>query len=264
MIPLWILTASAQTQGLSPSGQTQESAAPAVTPAAAIAILTSASNALSGGTPLSTVVMTGNASYTAGSSRDSGPVTLEASGFFDSRCTLQLSSGARTEIQQQWSGSWSGPDGVPHAMALHNLMSSSSWFFPPLLVNGWLADTYSSISVVGSEERNGIAVHHLRCARALQTPTDGVTAQLVANAGTMDLFLDSATFLPAAIEFNIHPDNNEQQNIPVRIEFSDYQAAGLGKAPFRIQKFLQNTLLLDITISSVNLNAAIPSTDFPL
>ena len=91
-----------------------------------------------------------------------------------------------------------------------------------------------------------------------------MTTALIQQASAMDLYLDSTTYLPVALEFNTHPENNALQDIPVRIEYGDYRAAGTGKAPYRIQKYLQGTLLLDIAVSSVAVNPGIPSTEFSL
>lgn len=233
------------------------------TPVPALA-LASANAALTGGAPVTGAVLTGTVSYFAGSDEETGAVTLEASGFFDSKLTLRLSGGDRTEIQQPWSGAWAGADGVQHSWPLHNSLASSAWFFPALLVEGWITQPSFSVSSVAAEQRNGIAVQHLRCVRILPDAADALTTAHVQRAGAMDLFLDSATFLPVALEFNTHPDNNALMDIPVRIEFSDYRAAGSGKAPFHIQKYLQNTLLLDISLTSVDLNPVIASSDFTL
>jgi len=38
-----------------------------------------------------------------------------------------------------------------------------------------------------------------------------------------DLYLDSTTLLPAAMTFNIHPDDNALLDIPIEIHFSEYR-----------------------------------------
>ncbi len=230
----------------------------------ASAILAQASSALTGGVPVSSAIETGTVAYTAGSDDENGPVELETSGYFDSKLLMHLNNGDKLEILHQDAGVWAGSDAVRRPLAMHNALTSAPWFFPALLVNGWITDKSFSVSSLGTEERNGVTVQHLRCLRVLPGQIDATTMGLIQKASAMDLFLDSTTLLPLALEFNAHPDNNELQDIPVRIEYGDYRALGSGKAPYHIQKYLQGTLLLDIVVSDVNLNAAIPPTEFNL
>ncbi len=52
---------------------------------------------------------------------------------------------------------------------------------------------------------------------------DSPGAPTFAHLTQVDFFLDSTTLLPAAITFNIHPDNNALLDLPVEIRFSDYR-----------------------------------------
>ncbi len=81
---------------------------------------------------------------------------------------------------------------------------------------------------------------------------------------TVDLFIASDTHLPLALEFMWHPDEDARRNIPVRIEFADYRSASGVNVPFRIRRFLQNTLNLDLTITSVAVNSGITDSTFAL
>jgi hypothetical protein len=78
----------------------------------------------------------------------------------------------------------------------------------------------------------------------------------------IDLYLDPATFLPARIRFNIHPDNNALMDIPVSIEFSSYQSMGGGVVPMHIAKYINNTLALDARVQHVSLNTGLSLTEF--
>lgn len=230
----------------------------------AATILAKASAALTGGAPVTTAVQTGTVAYSAGSDEETGPVELETADYFDSKLLMHLSGGDRLEILHQNAGAWAGADAVRHAQAMHNALTSAPWFFPALLVNGWIADASFSVTSVGLEQRNGISVQHLHCVRVLAGQADATTAAMIQTATAMELYLDNATFLPIALEYNAHPDANELQNIPVRIEYGSYGAAGSGNTPYHIQKYLQGTLLLDIAVSEVALNVTIPASEFSL
>lgn len=78
----------------------------------------------------------------------------------------------------------------------------------------------------------------------------------------VDIYLDSASLLPDEIDFNAHADNDENTNFPVEIHFSNYQAVNAFVVPFRIQKFFNGSLLLDVTVTSAAFNTGLPATDF--
>ena len=77
-----------------------------------------------------------------------------------------------------------------------------------------------------------------------------------------DIFLDSTTSLPVAIAFNIHPDNNALLDIPAEIQFSDYRTVKGAQIPFHLQKFINNTLTLDLQFQSATTNSGLLATDF--
>jgi len=78
----------------------------------------------------------------------------------------------------------------------------------------------------------------------------------------MDLFLDPSTHLPVALAFNIHPDNNLLLDIPVEIRLSDYRAVNGVKVPFHIERYINGTLQLEITVANVVLNPGLSVSDF--
>ena len=73
----------------------------------------------------------------------------------------------------------------------------------------------------------------------------------------MEIFLDATTLLPAAIAYNIHPDNNALLDIPVELRFSDFRSTNGTQIPFHIQKFINNSLALDLQFQSVALNTGL-------
>src|SRR5260221_1779806 len=81
--------------------------------------------ALVGSASLSDVTLTGSVRRIAGSDDESGTATLKALSTGASRTDLSLSSGPSSEIQNLSAatpaGEWSGPDGVAHPIAFHNL-----------------------------------------------------------------------------------------------------------------------------------------------
>ncbi len=244
------------------STSAQQPVAPSVQ---AAALLQSALIALAGANPVSDVTLSGTAHYIAGSDDETGTATLKAI-VGASRIDLNLSSGPRSEVWNNLSGSpagtWSGPDGVSHPISFHNLLLiDPGWFFPAFPVSRGLSSGYVA-TYVGQETWNSLAVQHLSISQQ-PTDTSDVAAQLQ-HLSQVDLYLDSSTFLPVAQAFNIHPDDNELLDIPIEVRFSDYRPVNGAQVPFHVQKFLNNGLVLDLQFQTVTLNSGLTASSFSL
>ena len=77
-----------------------------------------------------------------------------------------------------------------------------------------------------------------------------------------EIYLDASTLLPAAVDLNIHPDNNALLDIPIEIRFSDYRPVNGAQIPFHIQQFINNSLALDLKFESAALNAGLSASSF--
>ncbi|PYU30180.1 MAG: hypothetical protein DMG28_19510 [Acidobacteria bacterium] len=76
------------------------------------------------------------------------------------------------------------------------------------------------------------------------------------------MYLDSASLLPVAITFNLHPDVDAGTDIAGEVRFSDYRLVSGIRVPFHVQEFLNGGLVLDILISNVTVNLGLQDTDF--
>jgi hypothetical protein len=221
--------------------------------------------ALAGGQTLTDVTLSGTARRIAGSDDESGTAVLKVLAAGASRVDLSLPSGHRSEILNTSvapvAGSWSGPDGVSHSIAFHNLLTGSAWFFPAFTISKGLSASGYVATYVASETHNGQAVQHVSLSQPSLLPNvPGAISS--AHLTQVDLFLDSTTLLPAAIAFNIHPDNNQLLDIPIEIRFSSYQAVNGVQVPFHVQKYLNNGLILDFQATSVTLNSGLSASAF--
>jgi hypothetical protein len=218
---------------------------------------------LTAGNSVNDVVLTGTARRVAGSDDETGTVVLKALATGEARMDLSLPSGPLTEVwmnsgnlEGNLSGQWSGPDGVAHPMALYNLMTDSSWFFPAMTLTKWISIPGYGASDVGQETRNGETVEHITVslsATAL-SPEMSSTFQYLSKT---EIYLDSASGLPVALAFAAHPDNNGLLDIPVEIRLSDYRVEGGVQIPFHMQKYVNNCLLLDIQVESASINSGL-------
>ncbi len=206
------------------------------------------------------ITLSGQATLIAGSETDSGEAKLQAKGYDLSRVTLLPTSGAREEIRNVRRGSWSKP-GAQGEMALHNTWTSAAWFAPSLVVREWVSNPLMTLEFVGPEQLDGVQVTRIRARLAVE----GGDAQSVAAAtdlSAMDLLVGAKDGLPMALEFNVHPDNDYLIGLPTRITVGDYRNTGGAMSPFRIQRFLQNTLTLDFAVSAAQINTGISSSEF--
>lgn len=222
--------------------------------------------AMTGGATISDVTLTGSVTWTAGSDIETGTATFLALGTGESRMNLVLSSGTRTEIRDASTGTaigeWIAQSGASGNIAFQNCQTDAVWFFPVL---GSLAGGANVVfSYIGQETRNGETVQHIQSYiyQSIQPP--GSNSGLLQQLSTLDLYLDATTLLPSAIIFNAHPDNNANANLPIEVDFSNYQNVSGILVPMHIQKYLQGTLMIDVTISSATFNSGIPISEFTI
>jgi hypothetical protein len=220
-----------------------------------------------GATAINDVTLTGAARRIAGSDDETGTVVLKALATGEARADFSFPSGPLSEV---WvnsvngqSGRWTGPDGKTHAMSQHNLLTDSSWFFPPLTLSKWLSTPGYAISLVGQESRNGGTVEHVTISLLATTLPADISATFQHLSQT-EIYLDSASGLPVALAFNIHPDNNLLLDIPMEIRLSDYRNVNGARVPFHVEKYLNNSLILDLQFDAVTLNTGLSTGEFQL
>ena len=222
--------------------------------------------ALTGGTAITDVTLTGNVSWIAGTETQSGTGTFLAKGASQSRYDLVLAGGNRTDIRNASSGfpggTWIGPDGGSNSYASQNCWTDSGWFFPALSsLSG--SDSSVVLSYVGQESRAGVSVQHIQAYRYVPAKS-AATTTLLQQESTTDFYLNTASSLPVAIAFNAHPDDDSSVNLVVEVDFSNYQLASGAQIPMRIQKYLQGGLVLDFAVAGLVLNTGLPDTDFSI
>ncbi len=215
--------------------------------------------ALSGSQTLNDVTLSGTARRIAGPEDETGTGVFRAIASGAGRTDIALSSGQRSEVQNLTTtiptGAWSAPDGISHAISYHNLLAEPAWFFPAFAITRRLSSSGFVASYVGHEIRNGQAVEHVAVSQTSPTQT-------LQHLTQIDFFLDSSNFLPAALTFNVHPDNDMGLDIPIEIRFSDYRSVNGVPVPFRVQKYLNNGLVFDLQIQSVAFNTGLTSSSF--
>jgi hypothetical protein len=225
---------------------------------------------LAGSSIINDVTLTGTAHRIAGSDDETGTAVLKALATGESRMDMAFASGQRSEIwknsgylNEPQAGVWTGPDGQTHPMALHNLIIDSSWFFPAMTLSRWLSIPGYAITLIGQETRNGESVQHVSV-WLTATALNADVADTFRHLSQTEIYLDSSSGLPAALTFNIHPDNNMLVDLPIEIRLSDYRVVNGAQVPFHIEKYLNGALILDLHVDAVTLNSGLSGSDFQI
>jgi hypothetical protein len=219
--------------------------------------------AMSGGLAVTDVSLSATVTSIAGSDNESGTGVFLARGITESRVALSLKGGQRTEIRNALSGvpvgSWAGKNGSAR-ISQHNCWTDAAWF-APVLSSLSASDPAIVLKYIGQEKHAGIAVLHLRSSRYVPTQDSNVTA-LLQKASTMEFYLDPTSTLPFAVSYNTHPDDDLNTDIRTEIRFADYRAVNGIKAPFHIQRLVNDGLALDLSVTGVVVNSGVSDTNF--
>jgi hypothetical protein len=248
-----------------PIADARQKDTPVTVDAQALAVLRQAAAALQGATPVTDVMLSGSARRIAGSDDEVGTVIVKALGTGPSRVDLNLPSGQRSEIRNIVgaipTGSWKSPDGVSHKMPFHNVLSEPAWFFPLFAVSRGLSPAGYVATYVGRETRGDATVEHLSISQVLSVLSVSQSSSLQ-PLSQVEIYFDSTTFLPSAVTFAVHPDDNELLDIPIEISFGDYRVMNGVRVPFHVQRFLNNGLVLDLQFQNVTFNSGFTGSQF--
>jgi hypothetical protein len=221
--------------------------------------------AMTGGASISDVTINGNVISIFGSDAESGTGTLQAKGTSESRIDLNLSGGTRTDVRNATggipAGAWSKNGSTATAYAQHNSWTDAAWFFPVLSSLSQTGAAKFVFSYVGLEQHGGVSAQHIRVFQLPSGVTDLRTAQ---RLSTVEFYLDPVSYLPLAVGFNTHADNDLNTDIPTETRFANYQTVNGIQFPFHIQRMLNGGVVLDVTVTNVSFNTGLLDSLFTL
>jgi hypothetical protein len=228
----------------------------------ALTYATQSMAALTNGTSISDVTLTGNFTLSSGSDNQSGSVTLYAKGIGESRVDLSLSGGTQSDVRNATSGSpagsWTKNGGSPTAYAQHNCWTDAAWFFPTLSSLTQSSNPNFVFKYIGQEQHGGVTTQHIQVYQSSAQNPD------LQRLSTSDFYLDAGSLLPSAVAFNVHSDTNMNTNIPIEADFTNYQLIAGIQIPFHVQQLINGNLFLDITLTSAALNTGLSDNLFTL
>jgi len=200
----------------------------------------------------------------AGSDVEAGTAVFKARTSGQSRLELDFSSGRRVEIHAEAGdpkGAWIDGDDKSHAVARHNSWVETAWFSPAVLFSSLLYRLDKGVLYAGREVRDGKQVEHMLVWRQVSGQSEAASA-MIQKLSQHEIYLAADSLLPMAVTFNVHPDEDANTDIPVEIRYSDYRSIGGVRVPFRVQKFVNGSLVLDFLVEGVATNSGPPDVDF--
>lgn len=216
-------------------------------------------NTAAGSEEIKDVTFTGTVRRIAGSEDENGTAVLKALATGETEVDFDFPSGRRSEVhfntENGPAGKWRGPDGIAHDIAPHNLLVDQTWFCPALLMRRL---SQNSGIVASQDEQGRLSVSQ----RNVNSKFPATMRSLAQRASQIEIDIDPSTQLPSKFSFNTHPDNDLSRDIPVEIRFSDYRSVNGTQLPFHIQKYLNNSLILEMNFETAAVNTGISASSF--
>lgn len=198
--------------------------------------------------PVASVHITGTAHAIAGSTNERGTFTLDLDR--NGKSTFALTAGALSRNDQTGNFNedpaciWAGADSVTHQTANHNCWLPVNWMLPLLALQNPTVTLKQSVSA--STQADGSHVSEITIQRDVASRAAG---KWIARFSKVNIDLDPSTFVPVSMTFAQHPDNNSFSDIAIEIRYSDYRQVNRANLPFRIQKYVNHALALDLEVS---------------
>ncbi|HXE30883.1 MAG TPA: hypothetical protein VN515_03670 [Terriglobales bacterium] len=208
-------------------------------------------------------IVTGTVTLTAGSLIRRGPATLEVRltpGSPSTRLQFDFNDGRYVEVAADSvcpprakcpsrRSSWSDASRGAGTHTITAPPPETAWFFPAW--GRWVTSPAGAVVAdLGSVVRHGMSERHLRVTVPRQP------------FATSDIFLDPVTGLASAEQFALPPDSGRGSPLQVEVRYSDYRLSSGVEVPFHVQRYLNGSLNLDLTLAAAQLGGSLPDTDF--
>ena len=239
------------------SAQQPASTKSSSTNADATALIALLNQAVTSGVPISKVVLTGTATFQAGSTSDTGQATLTADTTGQYTLQLALSKlGSKAEHMSSAPGGtcdWSGADGVSKVTSGLACLRPVAWFFPAVSLQPASLLQQVGLSDLGTGSVAGGTYRHLQ-SQLVESFTDPAMIKQLMQESTVDVGLDPTTTLPVVLSYTTRPDSGAAVFIPVVIRFSNYQRMSGIQVPSRIDRYVNGSLQLSIAVTGATVS----------
>lgn len=215
------------------------------------AVITQAQSAFSAGSEVKTISLTGTATWTSGSTIDSGTFTLTGSEDGSSAMTLQMNArGAYQETYSALGGGrscqWQGADGIAHSADSSSCALPNVWFLPSVSLQPSAKNiTFSDNGLLpfGSASYHAVGLSG--------AGTSSLLSGLPADYGTSVVNLDPQTMLPVSLTYRLFPGTNPLSSLFVEVDYAQYASANGLQIPRSIVRHLNGAVDLSFSVSTV-------------
>jgi hypothetical protein len=224
----------------------------------ALVVLQMATAATGGSVPTDSTA-SGTVTTDAGSLTESGTIVILTRGTNQTSeqiqtphgLTLVYSNGQASQVINS----------VVTTLSLELASSSRSMAFPLPVLADVLSNADSSFVYVGLESLNGLNVHHLQYWNSFSSQPK---FQFLVPFTLTDIWIDAASGLPQRISQTQKAGRGSEPRIQLDTYLSNYQNVRGVLYPFSIQKSLNGSPWITITITSVAFNTGMTDANFPV
>ena len=213
-------------------------------------------SAFSSGQPINSVQLSGKVQRAAGSTSDSGPITLTANADGSAQLRFDFSGGSLSETQTATGGArdcqWTGPDSVTHDSSGSNCWPSLTWFLPQVMLQPGTVSSHLSTTYLGVQPTAAGSLHALESQMVVASATqDAKVAAQIQGQSMAILYVDPATLLPSILDYSVLTDSGSAM-IAVEVRFSNYQKLAGLTVPGHIERYLNGSLDLSIDVTQAS------------
>ncbi|HYY73085.1 MAG TPA: hypothetical protein VE778_05780 [Candidatus Bathyarchaeia archaeon] len=225
----------------------------------AVAVLQASVRAMGGSIP-SDSTATGTVTLTAGTSTQSGNISILTRGTEQTSEQIQTSQVSTTTVYSNLQANAIN-DSASTPLSAELAATSRSVVFPLLSMASTLNNADSCLSYVGIESVNGASAHHIRYWNSFNSHAN---LQFLAEFTLADIWIDAASYLPQRISQIRRGGRGLEPRITLDTVFANYQKIGGAAYPLLIQRSLNGSPWMTITITNVSFNTGLTDSSFPV
>ena len=224
----------------------------------ALAILQEAVAAMGGSVPSDSTAK-GTVTTVAGSLTENGDVIILTRGTDQTFEQIQTPHGSTVVYSKLQASQMINSFNTPLSSEL--AASSRSLSFPLPQIAAVLNNPDSGYAYVSIESLNGLQVHHLQYWNSFNTQP---RFQFLAEFTLTDIWIDAVSGLPQRISQVQRAGRGSEPRIQLDTYLSSYQKVSGVLYPFSVQKSVNGSPWITITITSVTFNAGLTDASFPV
>lgn len=222
--------------------------------------------AMSGaGQPIQDITLEGSVDCIAGSTHESGKITLKAAQGGFTSMTFSLPSGVHKEVRSQSSGQRAGAwfDGTTtRNYPWQTLLIEPYWFAPEIFMSA--VSNEKRWVVANSTNGSSGGRQWLHLSINTNSPPGLPAPRDIVKFTTQDVVLYQDNWMPKTISYRQYEPSQRFRPTDIWFQYDDFRVVEGHMMPFHIQRYINATLNLDVRIQTVSLNTNLHPADFTL